>query len=83
MEVAAGKELDDCKNQIKALRRQARLATTLQEQHGLQERIQNLEKRKRRLRQRIFETEDEIAEKRDELIEALEQRIKTQDIVPR
>lgn len=75
MEVAAGKELEDTKNQIKALNRQARQATTVQEQHDLQEKIRRLEDKKRKLRQRIFEIEDEIAEKRDALIDALEKRM--------
>ncbi len=75
MEIAAGKELEDTKNQIKALNRQARLATTMQEQHDIQEKIKDMEQKKRRLRQRIFDLEDEIAEKRDRLIDALEMRM--------
>lgn len=75
MEVAAAKELDDTKNQIKALNRQARLAPTLAEQASLQEQIRSLEQKKRRLRQRVFELEDEIAAKRDRLIESLERRM--------
>ncbi|MFQ3580827.1 MAG: helicase, partial [Chloracidobacterium sp.] len=57
------------------LNRQARLATTTEEQHALQKQIQDLEKQKRRQRQRIFEVEDEIMAKRDELIEKLEKRM--------
>jgi len=75
MELAAAKELDDTKNQIRALNRQARLAATMQEQHDIQENVRQLEQKKRRLRQRIFDVEDEIAAKRDRLIEALEQRM--------
>ncbi len=75
MELAAAKELDDAKSQIRALNRQARLATTMQEQATLQEQIRELEQKKRRLRQRIFDIEDEIAVKRDRLIEALERRM--------
>jgi superfamily II DNA or RNA helicase len=76
MEIAAAKELDDTKNQIRALNRQARLATTIEQQASLQEEIRGLEKKKRRLRQRIFDVEDEIAAKRDRLIEALERRMR-------
>ncbi|MEA3486701.1 MAG: helicase, partial [Thermodesulfobacteriota bacterium] len=76
MEIAAGRELDDTKKQIRALNRQARLATTMQEQRELQEQIRSLEKKKRRLRQKIFDVEDEITEKRDMLIDALEKRMK-------
>ena len=75
MELAAAKELDDTKNQIRALNRQARLAVTVQEQHDIQEQVRQLEQKKRRLRQRIFDVEDEIAAKRDRLIEALERRL--------
>jgi len=75
MELAAAKELDDTKNQIRALNRQARLAATMQEQHDIQQQVRQLEQKKRRLRQRIFDVEDEIAAKRDRLIEALEQRL--------
>ena len=75
MEVAAGKELEDTKNQIRALNRQARQAATVEEQRQVQDKIRQLERQKRRLRQRIFDIEDEIAEKRDTLIDALEKRM--------
>ena len=73
--LAAERELRDTKGQIKLLNRQARQATTVQEQHELQERIRELEAKKRRLRQRIFDVEDEITAKRDKLIDALERRM--------
>ena len=75
MVIAAEKELKDTKEQINALSRQARLATTVEEQHQVQEKVRDLEKKKRRQRQRIFDVEDEIMEKRDALIEALERRM--------
>ena len=75
MELASQKELDDTKNQIKALNRQARLATTVAEQHEFQEKTKTLESKKRKLRQKIFDLEDEIAQKRDDLIDALEKRM--------
>lgn len=75
MVLAAEKELKDTKERIKALTRQARLATTIEEQHALQKQIQELEKQKRRQRQRIFDIEDEIMAKRDELIAKLERRM--------
>jgi len=75
MVLAAEKELKDTKQQIKALSRQARLATVMEEQHQLQEKIREMEKKKRRQRQRIFDLEDEIIEKRDGLIESLEKRM--------
>jgi len=80
MVIAAEKELRDTKEQIKALNRQARLAPTVEEQHQLQEKVRELEKKKRKQRQRIFDVEDEIAEKRDNLIDALEKRM-NQEII--
>jgi len=78
MVLAAEKELRDTKEQIKALTRQSRLAATIDEQHQIQNKITELEKKKRRQRQKIFEIEDEIMEKRDALIDRLEQRMQQQ-----
>lgn len=75
MVLAAEKELKDTKERIKVLQRQARLATTTDEQYSIQEQIRDLEKLKRRHRQRIFDVEDEIMAKRDALIEKLEKRM--------
>lgn len=75
MELAAQKQLDDIKRQIRDLQRKSRQAPTLAEQHKCQEQIARLEKRKRRQRQKIFDTEDEIAERREQLISALEKRM--------
>ena len=47
----------------------------MEEQHELQEKIRDLEKKKRRQRQQIFDLEDEITQKRDDLISALERRM--------
>jgi len=75
MVLAAEKELQDTKAQIKAINRQARQAVTVKEQHEFQKRVKELERQKRRQRQRIFDAEDEIAEKRDRLIDGLEKRM--------
>lgn len=75
MVIAAEKELADTKAQIKVMNRQARLATTLEEQHAIQLKIRELERQQRRQRQRIFDVEDEIKEKRDQIIETLERRL--------
>ncbi len=71
----AEEALEDTKEQIKVCRRQARQATTLEEQHEIQEKIRKLEKQQRRQRQEIFKVEDEIIERRDSLIDALERRL--------
>jgi len=75
MVLAAEKALKDTKEQIKALRRQARQATTLDEQHDIQQKLQRLEKQQRRQRQEIFQVEDEIIVKRDVLVAQLERRL--------
>jgi hypothetical protein len=69
------KELRDVKNQIKTSTRQARIASTVEEQHTIQEKIQQLEREKRKMRQKIFDVEDEIYDKRDILIDKLVKRI--------
>jgi hypothetical protein len=75
------RELADTKAQIKATNWQTRLATTLQEQHALQEKICELEKQMPRQRQRIFDVEDEIIAKRDGLIAGLEKRLSQRTII--
>jgi hypothetical protein len=73
--LGAEKALIDTKEQIKALRREARHANTLEEQHQIQEKIQKFERQQRRQRQEIFAVEDEIMAKRDALIDSLEKRL--------
>lgn len=75
MVLSAEKALRDTKEQIKALRREARQAVTLTEQHQIQGKIQNLECQQRRQRKEIFKVEDDINEKRDQLIDSLERRM--------
>jgi ERCC4-related helicase len=75
MVFAAEKELADTKAQIKAVRRQSRLAATLDVQNELQQKLQELERKQRRQRQQIFDIEDQIAEKRDKLIDGLQKRM--------
>ncbi|NTU58465.1 MAG: DEAD/DEAH box helicase [Chlorobiaceae bacterium] len=75
MVLSAEKAITDTKEQIKAQRRQARQALTLDQQHTIQQQIQKLEKQQRHQRQEIFKVEDEIMEKRDSLITSLERRL--------
>ncbi len=72
---SAERELQDTKNQIKLLNRQARQTTTTEEQHHVQKQVQELQRKQRRQRQKIFDVEDEIIEKHDALIEGLEKRM--------
>ncbi|OGR05831.1 MAG: ATP-dependent helicase [Deltaproteobacteria bacterium RIFOXYD12_FULL_50_9] len=73
--LAAEKALKDTKEQIKICQRQARVATSLDEQHEIQQKIQKLEKQQRRQRHEIFQVEDSIMAKRDALIDSLERRL--------
>lgn len=75
MVLAAEKELKDTKELIKALNRQARQAPTIDEQHQIQGKIREAERKQRRLRQQVFDVEDEILEKRNLLIEKLEKQM--------
>lgn len=75
MVLAAEKELKDTKELIKTLNRQARQAPTVEEQHQVQGKIREAEKKQRRLRQQVFDVEDEILEKRNLLIEKLEMQM--------
>lgn len=75
MVLSAEKALKDTKEQIKALKREARQAVTLDEQHVIQQKKTTLEKQQHRQRQDIFKVEDEIIVKRDELIGKLEKRL--------
>lgn len=72
---ASEKALKDTKEQIKALRREARQSATLEEEHAVQVRLQELERKQRKQRQDIFAVEDQIAETRDSLISALQRRM--------
>lgn len=73
---AAEQALSDTKNRLRSLKRESRLAASIEDQQRIQTEIRELEVLQRRQRQEIFEVEDEIIEKRDGLIAALEQKLK-------
>lgn len=73
---AAEQALSDTKNRLRSLKRDSRLAASIEDQQRIQTEIRELEALQRRQRQEIFEVEDEIIAKRDELIAALEQKLK-------
>ncbi|MBE2905744.1 hypothetical protein HPJ99_11605 [Anoxybacillus flavithermus] len=73
--LAAERELSDTKAKIKELKRRARLAVSTEEQHEIQKKIKEMERKQRRQRQQIFDIEDEIMEKRDKLIDELEKQL--------
>ena len=72
---AAEETLKNTKACITQLKRDARKASTLQEQENIQYELVELERKQRRQRQEIFAVEDEIIAKRDELIASLQQRL--------
>ncbi|WP_085339255.1 SNF2-related protein [Aquidulcibacter paucihalophilus] len=75
MVAVAERQLKDTKEQIKAARRLARTAATLEEEHAIQLKLQELERKQRKQRQEIFSKEDEIAERRDLLIAGLQKKL--------
>lgn len=74
--LAAEQGLQDTKAKIRALKRESRQATSVEEQQQVQQRLKELERHQRRQRQQIFDVEDEIMDKRDELIAQLEERMR-------
>ncbi|CAI06469.1 SNF2-related protein [Aromatoleum aromaticum] len=73
--LAAEQALQDTKLRLKGLKRQARLAQSMDEARRMQDEIRRAEGEQRRQRQEIFAVEDEIETRRDALIEALEKRL--------
>ncbi len=71
----AEQALKNTKEQIKVAQREARQATTLEEQQAIQDRIAKLERQKARQRRDIYDVEDEIDAKREELINELTRRM--------
>ena len=64
--------LEDIKVKVKSLQREARQASTIEEQREKQEAVKQAEREQRKMRQRIFDVEDEISVQRDALISSLE-----------
>ena len=67
------KELDA---QIKALKREARLAADLQTKVDLRRKVSELEKQRHRKRRDIFDAQDEIESRKESLIAEVEARLK-------
>jgi hypothetical protein len=74
--MASEEQLRNTKARIAQLKRDARKASTLQEQSTIQQELSDLERLQRKQRQEIFAVEDEIIERRDALIQALQERLK-------
>lgn len=72
---SAEKALKDTKLKLMGLKRQARMALSMEDAQRLQQDIRKTEAEQRRQRQEIFAVEDEIDARRDALIAALEKRL--------
>lgn len=64
--------MEDIKLKVKSLQREARQASTMEEQRQKQEAVKQAEKEQRKMRQTIFDVEDEISAQRDRFIANLE-----------
>jgi ERCC4-related helicase len=69
---ASIKELD---KQIKDVRREAKIAPTLEEKLALQKQQKNLESQRNKNRRDLFDRQDEVDERREALIETLEGKL--------
>ena len=72
---SAEQALKDTKLKLKGLKRQARMALSMEDAQRLQQDIRKTEAEQRRQRQDIFAVEDEIEARRDALIAALQKRL--------
>src|SRR5699024_3175563 len=66
------KELD---KQIKQVRREAKIAPTLEEKLALQKQQRQLESQRNKSRRELFDKQDEVDENREQLIESLEGKL--------
>jgi SNF2 family DNA or RNA helicase len=69
------KEMD---KEIKHVRREAKIAPTLEEKLGLQKQQRELESQRNRSRKELFDKQDEVDERRESLIESLEGKLNKQ-----
>lgn len=69
---ASIKELD---KQIKEVRREAKIAVTLEEKLALQKQQKSLESQRNKSRRELFDKQDEVDERREKLIETLEGKL--------
>lgn len=69
---ASIKELD---KEIKQVRREAKIAPTLEEKLNLQKQQKNLESLRNKNRRELFDKQDEVDERREKLIESLEGKL--------
>ncbi len=72
------RELKELEAEIRAMKKEARQATTLEQKIAGQKQVKDLEKKLKEKRKRRDEAQDEIEERKDRLIEEIEARLKQQ-----
>lgn len=73
---ALERELKEIAAEIKAVKKESRIATTLDAKLTLQKQVKAAEKRQSEKRKRLFEAQDEVDTKRDNLIAETQARLK-------
>lgn len=73
---ALERELKEIAAEIKAVKKQSRIATTLDEKLALQKQVKAAEKKQSEKRKRLFEAQDDVDTKRDNLIADTQARLK-------
>ena len=73
---ALERELKEIAAEIKAVKKESRIATTLGEKLTLQKQVKGAEKKQSEKRKRLFEAQDEVDTKRDTLIAETQARLK-------
>ena len=73
---ALERELKEIAAEIKAVKKESRIATTLDEKLALQKEVKTTEKKQTEKRKRLFEAQDEVDTKRDNLIAETQSRLK-------
>lgn len=67
--------------QIKDIRREAKIAVTLEEKLALQKQQKNLESQRTKSRRELFDKQDEVDERREALIESLEGKLNKKTMI--
>jgi adenine-specific DNA-methyltransferase len=73
---ALERELKEIAVEIKAIKKQSRIAATLDDKLALQKQVKAAEKKQTEKRKRLFEAQDEVDTKRDNLIAETQARLK-------
>lgn len=72
-------EIKDIDDEIKTLKRDGRVCSSLEDKLSLQRKVKELERKRNKKRRDLFEEQDIIDEKRDELIYNMERQLKRKE----